>query len=386
MKPDTLPPCDLVMKGGITSGVVYPKLIAKLAETWRFKSVGGTSAGAIAAAACAAAELGRQSGRRAEPFAQLAQLPKTLGDPARPGDSNSMLFRLFRPAPWLKNHFHVLVGALNRKDAVGLVFGALWAMLRQFWIVALLSIATMALLGVPAVLATTTLGLHDALWLLVRCTLLAALVWALFGFAPGPASWRVLLALAASTAACAWQLRAYGGLAGVGPVALATSVLMLWLVVTTAVTTALVGTRFVLSLLAGLRRNGWGLCSGHCPDETARPQALTDWLVDYFDDLAGRGMTGRPLTFGDLWGLPEQPPTASRESLPATEREIDLQVMTTAVSQHLCYALPLRDKTGGFYYQREEWAELFPSRVMAWLDQVSAVLDDPARQVLNSKD
>ena len=49
--------CDLVMRGGITSGIVYPRAIAKLAETYNFRSIGGTSAGAIAAAATAAANL-----------------------------------------------------------------------------------------------------------------------------------------------------------------------------------------------------------------------------------------------------------------------------------------------------------------------------------------
>jgi predicted acylesterase/phospholipase RssA len=42
--------CDLVMKGGITSGVVYPPAIFALAGQYRFKNIGGTSAGAIAAA------------------------------------------------------------------------------------------------------------------------------------------------------------------------------------------------------------------------------------------------------------------------------------------------------------------------------------------------
>jgi hypothetical protein len=41
--------CDLVMRGGITSGIVYPRAIAKLAKTYNFRSIGGTSAGAIAA-------------------------------------------------------------------------------------------------------------------------------------------------------------------------------------------------------------------------------------------------------------------------------------------------------------------------------------------------
>ena len=46
---------DLVLKGGITSGVVYPRAISRLAKNYQIKGVGGTSAGAIAAAFAAAA-------------------------------------------------------------------------------------------------------------------------------------------------------------------------------------------------------------------------------------------------------------------------------------------------------------------------------------------
>src|SRR5947209_8162684 len=54
--------CDLVMKGGVASGIVYPQAILTLAERYRLRSVGGTSAGAIAAALAVAAEYGRESG------------------------------------------------------------------------------------------------------------------------------------------------------------------------------------------------------------------------------------------------------------------------------------------------------------------------------------
>ena len=47
------------MKGGLTSGVVYPALLSELRQKYRFRSIGGSSAGAIAAALTAAAELGR---------------------------------------------------------------------------------------------------------------------------------------------------------------------------------------------------------------------------------------------------------------------------------------------------------------------------------------
>jgi hypothetical protein len=45
--------CDVIMKGGITSGVVYPLALTELARQFPLSRVGGTSAGAIAAAAAA---------------------------------------------------------------------------------------------------------------------------------------------------------------------------------------------------------------------------------------------------------------------------------------------------------------------------------------------
>lgn len=54
--------CDLVMKGGITSGVVYPTAIRKIAAEYHFRNFGGASAGAIAAVAAAACEFRRNNG------------------------------------------------------------------------------------------------------------------------------------------------------------------------------------------------------------------------------------------------------------------------------------------------------------------------------------
>jgi predicted acylesterase/phospholipase RssA len=385
VKPADLPPCDLVMKGGITSGVVYPKLLAKLAETWRFKSVGGTSAGAIAAAGCAAAEHGRQTGTRPDAFAELATLPELLGRPVKPGDDNSTLFHLFKPAPWLSDHFRVLVGALNRKDGAGIVFGALGMLLFRFWIVAMLTVLVMALLGLPALMSLASVGAQAAAWLLVKLVLLVAVVWGVCALLPGGAAVRTVLALLGTVLATALLLRTQAGLVAWGPLALACAALLLWLVLTAVVATAIAALRFTLSLLRGLQRNGWGLVSGHSTDEAAQPQALTDWLVDYFDGLAGRDTQGRPLTFGDLWGLPEGQPREGRAMVPPVDRAIDLQVMTTAVSQNLCYALPLRENAGPFYYHRADWAELFPRRVMKWLDDVSLALDGDKVPVLDAK-
>ena len=79
--------CDLVMKGGITSGVIYPGALIAFSRSFRFRGVGGASAGAIGAAFGAAAEFGRASGG----FDELAKIPGELGGGA--------LGKLFQPQP-----------------------------------------------------------------------------------------------------------------------------------------------------------------------------------------------------------------------------------------------------------------------------------------------
>ena len=75
--------CDLVMKGGITSGVIYPHTVCELATARRLVQVGGTSAGAIAAGGAAAAEYGRDTHSPASGFPQLASLPSQLAEQTR---------------------------------------------------------------------------------------------------------------------------------------------------------------------------------------------------------------------------------------------------------------------------------------------------------------
>ena len=106
--------CDLVMKGGITSGIVFPTAVARLSTQYRFRNIGGTSAGAIAAAGAAAAEF-RRSTDRTNPgygFAELARLPEFLGQ--RPDGRHSRLFDLFQPEPAVRRHFAILAAMLNR--------------------------------------------------------------------------------------------------------------------------------------------------------------------------------------------------------------------------------------------------------------------------------
>ncbi len=119
--------CDLVMKGGISSGVVYPLTIVELARRYRFSSIGGTSVGAIAAAVTAAAEYARANGG----FQRVAALPQDIGP---------RLLSLFQPTPELKPVFNVFVAAVGHKGAAGAVVGVLGALLTGYWGAALVGV------------------------------------------------------------------------------------------------------------------------------------------------------------------------------------------------------------------------------------------------------
>jgi len=136
--------CDLVMKGGITSGVIYPRLVARLSRTYDFRCIGGTSAGAIAAAATAAAQLGVRNGNPGA-FEELAKLPEDLGRPVE-GSGNSMLLTLFQPQAALKGCFSILLAVINAKSKLGALGKAYFSAAMNFPLAALLGAVPGALL------------------------------------------------------------------------------------------------------------------------------------------------------------------------------------------------------------------------------------------------
>src|SRR5689334_5412422 len=140
--------CDLVMKGGITSGVVYPPAICALAKEYRFKNIGGTSAGAIAAAVTAAAEFRRRRTGSLEGFKLLADLPEQLGTADKSG--RTQLLRLFQPQPSCRRLFGILVRSLNAGGTFRRIAAVLIGCLTSYWLATLLSIA----LAVSVYLAT----------------------------------------------------------------------------------------------------------------------------------------------------------------------------------------------------------------------------------------
>jgi hypothetical protein len=138
--------CDLVMKGGITSGVVYPPAICALAEHYRFKNIGGTSAGAIAAAVTAAAEYYRRynAGSLAG-FERLAKLPGDLGE--KGNTSDTQLLRLFQPDPPCRRLFRILIGSLNAKSTYRRIAAIVWGCIAAYWPTSVVAVLAGSLIG-----------------------------------------------------------------------------------------------------------------------------------------------------------------------------------------------------------------------------------------------
>lgn len=123
--------CDVVMKGGITSGTVYPRAISALGGKYCFKNIGGTSAGAIAAAAAAAAEYRRRHTGTLDGFDTLDKLPGELGKTDK--RKRSRLLRLFQPQSGTRPLFSMLLAGLDRRSATSRVLHVVLAGFFAFW-------------------------------------------------------------------------------------------------------------------------------------------------------------------------------------------------------------------------------------------------------------
>lgn len=170
--------CDLIMKGGISSGIVYPRAVCHFAERYTFRRLGGASAGAISAAAAAAAEHGRLSGG----FSKLETVPTDLG---------THLADLFQPSPVTKPAFAVLSNWLEPKRSTARkIWHTLIAIVRgaplAFLFAAVLMLVPVVAMGVGFGFPTTLaqwLGGSVALLVWVPVAIVIALVVATLFFA-----------------------------------------------------------------------------------------------------------------------------------------------------------------------------------------------------------
>jgi predicted acylesterase/phospholipase RssA len=301
--------CDIVMAGGVTSGIIYPGAIAVIARRYVFRSIGGTSVGAMAAAATAAAEYGRITGKNPNSFDAIATLAQTLSDAA--ADGHSRLFHLFTPEPGTRPLLALVTplfgGGGFLKQAIGIIR------------------ATIAEWRIALPVALTVLA---ALWMLAvlfsRCELPAAVV---------------------------------------GVVAALTLILVVWAV-------ALIW-MLAKHWLPALRDNGYGICTGltsfGAGTKPGQPafEGLNPWMHRIIQQAAGRNAADAPMTFGDLWGAAL--PDGKRQDDPTASRTIDLSMVASDISRNRTLQLPFLETPSPIYVKMSVLRRYLPADVAEWM-------------------
>lgn len=303
--------CDLIMKGGLTSGIVYPSAIFEIAKVHKLVNIGGASAGAIAAVTAAAAEYRRQkSTDKADSsgFTQLSEVPNELG-----GD----LIKLFQPSPEyeavfnfalafqkqkkLKDNLSFLKTQTDNEDgsqfekiekklrsAKRAVRSSLWKALR----------VGLVLTSIPFIIVAFFLSINGA-WGWFCLTVLLGLCTCIF------VSMRKL-----------WSYRP-----------------------------------------RNLEKHNFGLCTGLTQANNNGHPALTNWLSDQIDSIAwgAHVLTAskrKPLLLSDL-----------------EEEGVAVKAMTTDLSSGRPYELPLQTRI--HYFKPSEFKKLFPKYILNYLIDAS---------------
>lgn len=329
--------CDVIMKGGIASGIVYPTAIQALSKTYWFRSIGGASSGAIVAAATAAAELRRRRNPAIDAFADLAWKTKELSLPSSVSGKTRMEM-LFQPAEDARPVFDTLLAAVSARNPKTKVSAFVAALLRNFWV-------------------------HALLWLLLGSTFF---VWLFLEVNVRNQIGSVILWIAAEMG-----------------LLLALAIVVVGVFVTPLLV-------FFFRASKALTNGFMGLCTGMPPDVTAdapsattegRDLALSEWLHQTLNQLSGKdelnataSTPGVPLTFGDLRAAPLP------EHLIQEGPGIDLQIITTNLTQGQPYRIPFA--YDHYYFDPDEMRMYFPATVVDWM--VNHPRIDPPRVVAGS--
>src|SRR6266849_489947 len=304
--------CNLVMQGGIASGFMYLPFVLELKKSYRFRNIGGTSIGVIAAAATAAAEYNRENGG----FMHLENMRVRLSE-------NGFLRSLFQPYRDTKPLMN-LVDAFfppsqlpqkqtrSKPSALPFLLSGpqFVGRLIRIWARYLPPFSLSLLWG-------TIIGFVVALPLPLATFGTASLL-------STPEPWYALLLKLAYLlifgASGAWLGLQVGG---------------------------------VVDAITKLPDNFYGICTGH---SNTVPNVLTDWLSKQFDKIAGLEKN-RPLTFGDLKSKKlraEQPDTQNVS--------IILKMGTSNLSQGQPYIIPSGLK--GFLFKESDMHILFPDYIV----------------------
>jgi predicted acylesterase/phospholipase RssA len=287
--------CDVVMKGGVTSGIVYPRALCHLATQFNLRNIGGTSVGAIAASIAAAAEYQRRETGSGAGYEALDALPTFLSR----GDSLIKLFAADKVAAPLLNIAMKLIGGDPLWQRL---IRAVLAAATRFWWVAIV-VALVAYVFQWAPLSQTTF-----FGVLLHAVIPAILLLALFAVG----------AVAAALVRCYIVLtnNDYGFCHAYSAAA---------------------SERFKADL-ERLRNDG--------EDVTALQPAdtppLFNWLEAFIAHAAGRKLEDPPLTIGDL--RTAKFPDWFEDDGAAS---IDFQTVTTCLTLSRPYGLPFNSRIAG---------------------------------------
>lgn len=300
-------PCDIVMEGGAASGVVYPRALYELSRRYRFQRIGGTSAGAVAAAFAAAAEYGRRNaeqqsgGGNDAGFDELAAVPAWF---AQRVDGGTRLQWLFAPEREMRPAYELFMAFISTQGVVRVAGSLLWAGARFFpW-----SFFGGALLGV----LIGALAVHGALQI------------------AGPLG--VLLAIAAA---------------------------FLGLVVAAVFAVLLVVLSLGIDVVLKMPRHHFGVARAYSrtPEKDPSPR-VTNWMHGLIQKVAGKP-SDQPLTFGDL--------ERCADIVVGNDQGIALRLMTTCLTHGRPYRMPFDDGEEVFYHDADELALFFPPEVVDWM-------------------
>ncbi len=344
--------CDLVLNGGVASGVVYPWALLKLARHYRFRSIGGNSVGAMAAAIAAAAEYGRCIGVE-NAFEPLRRLPLEL---AEEQDGEAKMRRLFVPGAGLERLLRLFVIAVEEGDAPpdtgppeeagapqpeasvnkATATGNAQPPARG-WRGALMEAVRSYGLHRPLVAFLVSAVLALAGWCLLAVLVVCSLFWPAASAVP-----LMPLCLAAA-------LLTLGVLIGF-------ILLLAWALAC------------VYGDMKALPANCYGFCTGL--GSPGGPEGLVELMHKAIQRSAGRVQEDPPLTFADLWAAPRfgrAGPVPLAGGLQPLEPGIELQMFTSNVTQGRPVRLPVNDANTRLYFLPDEWAKFFPPTVMGAL-------------------
>jgi predicted acylesterase/phospholipase RssA len=317
-----LPLCDVVMEGGITSGVIYPSAVVRLSEKFRITNIGGTSAGAIAAAATAAAELGRLKYPELNPgYKRLEKLAEELSQKVDSSKKTTRLQNLFQPNSKTRPLYTILISLLNHKTKKRVAGGLVLGVLRAFPFKIFLSIALPTALYIY-------LAHRDVYSLLL--TILVAFF--MFIGVAGYSIWRVVK----------------------GP---------------------------VVNNGYGICK-GYFKGDDKIYNNIDLNVPLTLWLSRLLNQCAGKASDGVPLTFGELWkGTQDEkstPPGWLQDAGLKTWKYVNLEMITTNVTHGRPYRFPndADDEDQELYFDERELEEWFPLNVVQHMVEKSVKTKD----------